>query len=344
MVTVPASRPSPEAGSPISRATRNKPSRVLHEPFVSPEFGASRATGPSRLGGGPDSSDRGEISPAEFRGDGDTIDRRSWQGQQALLPQAAPLYTVSATSVAGSGGGVVSAPPSALSNSMLPGKRLEAVVAGYTSVVGPPSARRSAPAAGSQEVQFQTKSDKTPSPYPSSREIEVEGTLNTSLDPPQDLSPFVTEATCTWGQELGAIVGQAVNDSSRTANRRLGIQSSGGQPTLTTTGLFPQMMTLRFSSSVRVKSVHVRASSVLNLVVHSSEGLLGSVHADSKAVTLPADGQHKWPREEGSGRDIDVDVRGAKSFENTRSITVVITAGSGTFCSIHRIYARGFRA
>lgn len=59
-------------------------------------------------------------------------------------------------------------------------------------------------------------------------------------------------------------------------------------------------------------SVHVRASSVLNLVVHSSEGLLGSAHADSKAVTLPADGQHKWSREEVSGRDMDVDVRGVK--------------------------------
>lgn len=245
MVTVPASRPSPEAGTPVSRATRNKPSRILHEPFVSPEFGASRATGPSRLGGGPDSSGLGEISPAEFREDGDAIDRRSWQGQEALLPQAAPLYTVSATSAAGSGGGVVLAPHSALSNSLLPGKRLEAVATGYTSVVGPPSARRLAPAAGSTEVQFQTKSDKTPSPYPSSRGIEVEETPNTSLDPPQDLSPFVTEATCTWGQELGAIVGQAVSDYSHVVNRRLGISSSGGQPTLTTTGLFPQMMTLR---------------------------------------------------------------------------------------------------
>ncbi|CAN0159878.1 unnamed protein product, partial [Ectocarpus fasciculatus] len=130
MVTVPASRPSPEeAGTPVTRATRNKPSRVLHEPFVSPEFGASRATGPSRLGGGPDRSGRGEISPAEFRGDGNAIDRRSWQGQQALLPQAAPLYTV------GSGGGVVLAPPSTLSSSLLAGKTLEAVATGYTSVV-----------------------------------------------------------------------------------------------------------------------------------------------------------------------------------------------------------------
>lgn len=68
----------------------------------------------------------------------------------------------------------------------------------------------------------------------------------------------------------------------------------------------------RFSSSVRVTSVHVRASSVLSLVVHSSEGLLGSAHADSKEVTLPANGQHKWSREEVSERDIDVDVRGVK--------------------------------
>lgn len=51
---------------------------------------------------------------------------------------------------------------------------------------------------------------------------------------------------------------------------------------------------------------------MLGLVVHSSEGLLGSAHADSKAVTLPADGQHEWSREEVSGRDIDVDVRGVK--------------------------------
>ncbi|CAN0159945.1 unnamed protein product, partial [Ectocarpus fasciculatus] len=107
-------------------------------------------------------------------------------------------------------------------------------------------------------------------PYPSSTNggIELEETPNPSLDPPGDLSPFVTEATCTWGQELGAIVGQAVSGSSDMANRRSGISSSGGQPTLTTTGLFPQMMTLRFSSSVRVTSVHVRASSVLSLVVH----------------------------------------------------------------------------
>lgn len=246
MVTVPASRPSAEeAGTPITRATRKKPSRVLHEPFVSPEFGASRVTAPSRIGGGPESSDRGEMSTAEFRGDGDAIDGCSWQRQQALLPQAAPLYTVSSTSVAGSGGGLVLAPPPSLSNSLLPGKRLEAVASGYTSVVGPPSARRVAPAAGSKEVQFQTKSDKTPSPYPSSRGSEVEETPSPSLDLPRDLSPFVAEATCTWGQELGAIVGLAVSDSPHMANRPLGISSSGGQPTLTTTGLFPQMMTLR---------------------------------------------------------------------------------------------------
>lgn len=66
----------------------------------------------------------------------------------------------------------------------------------------------------------------------------------------------------------------------------------------------------RFSSSVHITSVHLRASSVLRVVVQSGDDLLGDGHAGGRAVTLPVFGGHGESRGERSAQqDIDVDVR-----------------------------------
>lgn len=58
-------------------------------------------------------------------------------------------------------------------------------------------------------------------------------------------------------------------------------------------------------------SVHVRASSVLRLVVHPSKGLFGDRHADGKTVILPqASCRSGESLENTVGQDIDIDVRG----------------------------------
>ena len=72
----------------------------------------------------------------------------------------------------------------------------------------------------------------------------------------------------------------------------------------------------RFSSPVCVSSVHVRASSVLRLVVQPGEKVSGSGGVGGKAVTVPADSsngidiRHGGATSEASTQDIDVDVRG----------------------------------
>lgn len=66
----------------------------------------------------------------------------------------------------------------------------------------------------------------------------------------------------------------------------------------------------RFSGSVRVSSVHLRASSVLHLIVQSDQGLLGHGRADrQKTVTVPAVERLGGSRDGESVQDIDVDLR-----------------------------------
>lgn len=70
----------------------------------------------------------------------------------------------------------------------------------------------------------------------------------------------------------------------------------------------------RFSCPVCVTSVHVRASSVLRLVVHPSEGLFGNGRTDGEKVVVPSDGSHEGRTTETLEQDIDVDVRGIARY------------------------------
>jgi len=177
MVDEPA---SPGTTSPPPR--KPTPVRRLHEPFVSPEFGAN------------------QISPRVDGGmGGDGPERPMTAARNSNNPHhlaAAPLYTVNAACA--DSHGVLSAPPPALSGSL-------------------PSAPGNV--------------------------IEATGTVKAPPTSPRDLTPLVTEALCSWGQALRSILGQAVRESV-TAERRLQVSSARG-PSLMTTGLFPQTMTLR---------------------------------------------------------------------------------------------------
>lgn len=68
---------------------------------------------------------------------------------------------------------------------------------------------------------------------------------------------------------------------------------------------------VRFSSSVRITSVHLRASSVLRLVVKPVDDILSDGRTDGRTVTLPVfDGPGASRSDERPAeQDIDVDVR-----------------------------------
>lgn len=212
--------------------TRNnaKTARRLHEPFVSPEFGASTAKGSLQLNGVVDRNGRGGSSAA-VRITGDASD------------QAAPLYTVN-TARADSGGALV-ARPSPLTDSVLLGKRMSVADAGSLSVSRSALGTALVPV-GLKGAQFKSKSDGVPQPYASSGKIESRSTVASPLRSPQDISPLVTDAVCTWGQDLGTVLGQAVLDSAPPASRKDACWPSN-RTGLTTTGLFPQIMILRYA-------------------------------------------------------------------------------------------------
>lgn len=220
MVTDPAPLdPSPAATSlPPSR--NPKTARRLHEPFVSPEFGVIAGRGSPRLSGGVDRDGRG-ISPA--------------------TDQAAPLYTVNAARPDSSL--ALIARPSPLTDSLLLGKRTSVADARGLSVGSSASGTPLVPV-GFKEMQFQSKSDKVPPPQGSCGQIEASSTMASPMRSPQDVSPLVTDAVCTWGQELGTILGQAVFDSAAPAPQKDACCPSH-RPGLATTGLFPQIMILR---------------------------------------------------------------------------------------------------
>lgn len=216
------------------RAPARKPA-LLHEPFVSPEFGAGAGLKrlPSRLDGVVDGNDRGGRALANFHGTGNT------------RPQAAPLYTVSAAGATDTGG-VLVGPPSVLSDSLLQGKRLAAVAGAACLSAASASATPLSPVAGMKGVQYNLKPDEVPPPLAYRKQVEAKHALKAPLNSPQDLSPLVVEAGCTWGQEVGTILGQDALYSA-TVKPRTEMLPLAVRPTLTTTGLFPQIMTLRYS-------------------------------------------------------------------------------------------------
>lgn len=225
MVTDPASSPDPTAATSLPSSRNPKTARRLHEPFVSPEFGASAGQGPPRLSGG--------VGGALRAATGDARD------------QAAPLYTVNVAR-ANSDDGALVAHPSPLTDSLLLGKRMSVADAGCLSVGGPASGTALVPV-GLKGVQFHPKSDKVPPPHASkfSGEIKARSTMVPPRRSSQDISSLVTGSLCTWGQELGTILGQAVLESSPPAPGK-DVCYSPRRPGLTTSGLFPQIMILRY--------------------------------------------------------------------------------------------------
>lgn len=247
----------------------------LHAPFVSPEFagGLGRATrldaDVSRHYSRADGGDDGRVPSTGMgiiRDYNDRANRNSWWEQQpesgdqlTTPPQAAPLYTVRAgdgRTRRPSNSDVLVALPSPLPPSLKLAKRL--AVNGMMSVLQETD--------DSQQAEFRLKSAAAAVNAPSNT-LLLEGEAESATpqqqprNPCKDLSPFVTEATCSWGQELGTILGQAVPDCAATAGGAFGSGTNTSTPAmmssslsrlgLTTTGLFPQTMHLRCDSAVR---------------------------------------------------------------------------------------------
>ena len=232
------------AGALVRRPPR------LHEPFVSPEFaeGLVRAT---------------RLDADVSRGsDGDA---NSWWQQPEggqLTPQAAPLYTVRAGDGATrspSNSDVLAALPSPLAPSLKLSKRLAVTAAGCSSVAKSAAINGTAVSKGTDETRraecrLQSAAVKA-LPNTLLPEVETESVMpqQQSRAPSKDLSSLVTEATCSWGQELGEILGQAVPDFAASAvdsGRTTAMSSSLARLGLMTTGLFPQTMHLRCDSAV----------------------------------------------------------------------------------------------
>lgn len=172
-------------------------------------------------------------------------------------PQAAPLYTVRAGGGSSNSSGTLVAPPTPIQDSQLLTKRLAVTAAGHSSVVGssravaPPASGGLSKAVGGgpeQQQEYLFKPDKVLRPAQSSQEGDwVEPPLSIT---PEDLSPLVTGAVCTWGQELAKILGQHVIDSAiPSAGGPVVVphNTNGGLSVITTTGNFPQTMQLRCS-------------------------------------------------------------------------------------------------
>lgn len=202
----------------------------LHEPFVSPEF--SVAT--ERPGG---------IHPADnaFLGN----DSARWCFRPDALPtqQAAPLSTV--------------LPASAThADSILLAKRLAVSAAGRASVVSSPcdgqgggniaiapssGAMGVLSALGGEQEQHTLKPHCAPIRDSSGTGVAPNGkgqniTRPQQQMPPGDLSSLVAQCSCTWGSDVGSILGLHMA-SSTGASRRSAV---------VTTGLFPQTIRLRY--------------------------------------------------------------------------------------------------
>lgn len=253
------------AGALVRRPPR------LHAPFVSPEFAGDLGrtmhlgTGVSRHYGLADGDDDGGVPStlSIIREYNEDANRNSWweqqpKGDDRRTPQAAPLYTVRAgdgsTRRASNSDVLVALPASPLPPSLKLAKRL--AVNGMMSVLHGRDETR--------QTDFRLKAaaaaaaaEATPNTLPPQGEAESVMPQQQSRNPCKDLSPFVTEATCSWGQELGKILGQAVPDFAATAtavdsgtSTTAMVSSSLGGLGLTTTGLFPQTMHLRCDSVV----------------------------------------------------------------------------------------------
>lgn len=194
---------------------------------MSPEFGAGAGEGPPRLNGVVGGNSGGRSSGTFLGSTGDAID------------QAAPLYTVNAARAESDIAIVARSSP--LTDSMLLGKRMTVADAGCLSV-GALAATTARVPVGFKGVH--PKPDKVPPPRVPSGQIEASGVVASPLRSPEDVSPLVTDAICTWGQELRTILGQTLPHSASPASRK-DVCCSSRRPGLTTTGHFPQIMILR---------------------------------------------------------------------------------------------------
>lgn len=214
--------PTPAAG--------HRPPR-LHEPFVSPEF-AQRTESRGLTNAG---AARPGVGIDTIRLPGNP----RW-GQPEAAPQTAPLYTVSGGA---SNIGIIVPPPASLPDSLLLTKRLAVMTAGCSSVVGSASVTGDIVLKGVEKGHHEHRESVAKASPGTSSQDEAE-TSRTAPPSPRDLSPLVIETFCTWGQKLDTILGQAALEPA-SADPRTAVPSSGGRPTLTTTGLFPHTMQLR---------------------------------------------------------------------------------------------------
>lgn len=254
-----------EPALPSTEAAESPPSRTLHpaagrqlaprlhEPFVSPEFagGMERTVRTSDRSG--QLGENGARFPRDIDSNNNSVNSHM-PHPEVPPPQAAPLYTVRAGDGSSYNSGVSVAPPRALSDSPLLVKKLTAA-AGCSLVIG--SSNATAPPAldgvlkavrgGPEQTQdFLFKPNKvTRSGQVGQEGDRVKPPLSIT---PRDLSPLVTGAVCTWGQELAKILGRHVIDSaiSSAGDRRVVSPNTDGRlSVLTTTGNFPQTMQLR---------------------------------------------------------------------------------------------------
>lgn len=243
--------PTPHAAKfPPTRAmTRQR----LHEPFVSPEFvdGSERTLRIDR--GGPSVHHAHDEAPRRVGVAGHVRDSSEdeipGQGLLQVPPphaQAAPLYTVLAGTADGR---TLPASISSLPDSLLLSKRLAVTAAGRSSVLGPSQVARAVSASGGTEMKTSGReldflSNLKGNAPRISNQREEDTTAKSLLTSPEDLLPAIIEATCSWGQELTAILGKDVLNSRRTSDDEVKI-SPVDKSGLITTGLFPQTMQLR---------------------------------------------------------------------------------------------------
>lgn len=238
----------PTTANPAQPSTRPR----LHEPFVSPEFA--------------EATDR----PSEPHHGSSrllTTDSAPWRVRPDAPPpqQAAPLCTVRAG--AGSDRGVLVLPTSANNpDSVALTKRLALPAAGNTSVKSLPSSepkassRAVAPCFGAGGVLNglgleQQEGRFKPKPAPTRDSIVTGAAIDGEIKniarpqrqtPAEDLSPFVEQSSCTWGDDIGSVVGQHVFPSIGASATIEAVKRSRGRSAVVTTGMFPQTIQLRY--------------------------------------------------------------------------------------------------
>lgn len=225
----------------------------LHEPFVSPEF--TEAT--DRPGEPHHGSSRLLIT-----------DSAPWRVRPEAPPlqQAAPLYTVRAGGGSDRGGGVVLPISANNPDSIALTKRLALSVVGSCSVKSSPNSesrasnRAIAPcfgtagvlnALGREKQEYRSKPKPAPTRDCTVTRPAIDGDLdNVARSQRQtmaeDLSPFVEKTSCTWGEDIGSVVGQHIFPSAGASDRVKMLKTSRNRSAVVTTGMFPQTIQLRY--------------------------------------------------------------------------------------------------